>query len=271
MTFSHVIYIDEAGDEGFGKLGTGSGRGQSNWLLLGAIIVGGEHDSSLPQLKARILSRFPEKRTKDLHFRDLRHEQKVVVVQEIATEPIGVAIAFSHKVTLPGSQWAEPFKRPGYLYNYLTRWLLERVTTHCAEDAARRRIQGRIKVVFSRRGGTNYQAMKEYMYLMRGNREVVRPARSINWSVFDPEDIVVENHSKWSGLQIADATTSAFFNAVEANGYGNTEPRYAQTLSGNIIRRPTTGVIGCGLTVVPSMNRARLSEAQEAFFLSFNR
>lgn len=268
MTFSHVIYIDEAGDEGFGKLAGPNRGGQSNWLLLGAAIVGGEYDPQLPHLKNRILQRFPEKKTPDLHFRTLKHEQKVVVAQEIAQEPIGVCITFSHKVTIPGSPWAHTFKQPGYLYNYLTRWLLERVTAHCARDAKDRGIKGRIKVVFSRRGGTDYQAMRDYMLLMRNGREVIRPIRSIDWSVFHPNNIVVENHSKWAGLQIADATTSAFFAAVEPNGYGNHEPRYAAELAGNVICKK-----GCALNVgvspVPGLAQCRPTSAQRAFFEGF--
>lgn len=268
MTFSHVIYIDEAGDEGFGKLAGANRGGQSNWLLLGAAIVGGEYDHNLPSLRDRVMGRFPEKRTRDLHFRGLKHEQKVVVAQEIAREPIGICITFSHKITLPGSRWANTFKQPGYLYNYLTRWLLERVTAHCALDARLQGINGRIKVVFSRRGGTDYQAMRDYMLLMRDGREVVQPVRSIDWSVFHPDDIVVENHSKWAGLQIADATTSAFFAAVEPNGYGNHEPRYAAELAGNVIRRNGHG-LNVGVSPVPSLMACRPSDAQRAFFQGF--
>ena len=41
--------------------------------------------------------------------------------------------------------------------------------------------------------------------------------------MFDPSNIVVENHSKRAGLQIADAVTSAYFLAVEPNYYGTTQ------------------------------------------------
>jgi hypothetical protein len=59
---------------------------------------------------------------------------------------------------------------------------------------------------------------------MRDKKEVVRPVRSILWDVLDIDDIAVENHRKWAGLQIADCVTSAFFAAVEPNAYGNCEP-----------------------------------------------
>jgi len=42
----YTAYIDEAGDEGFGKLAAGPIGGQSQWLLLGACLVSRENDLS---------------------------------------------------------------------------------------------------------------------------------------------------------------------------------------------------------------------------------
>jgi len=44
----YYVYIDEAGDEGIGKLKQTDNRGQSRWLMLGAIIVTKENDRKLP-------------------------------------------------------------------------------------------------------------------------------------------------------------------------------------------------------------------------------
>lgn len=267
--FTHVAYIDEAGDEGFGKLRGKTGHGQSQWLLLGAAIVRSTNDKQLPTWRNNILDRFPLSQTSDLHFRNLKHEQKIVVCQEITKLPIRVCIVFSKKKTIPGSKWVDQFKRPGYLYNYLTRWLLERISTFCVIDSNKQDIDyTRIKVVFSRRGGTNYQAMKEYMILMRDGREIIRPSRSIDWNSFDPADIVVENHSKWAGLQFADSTTSAHFAAVEPNIYQNTEPRYAEILRPNILRINGKG-LNAGITPVPHLQGCEPNEEQFKFFEYF--
>ena len=268
MTYTHIAYVDEAGDEGFGKLRNPDRGGQSQWLLLGAVIVRAHSDPLLPRWRDEILYRFSASKIKDLHFRNLKHDQKVVVCQELATKEIFYCITLSNKATLPGSKWAELFKRPGHLYNYLTRWLLERTTTFCATDAIDQRIRPRLKVVFSRRGGTNYQAMHDYMTLMRDDREKIRPVRSINWNAFSPDDIVVENHSKWAGLQIADAVTSSVFNAVEPNIYGNTERRYA-----DLIRSKAIAVNGytlnCGITPVPSLTQCNATGDALTFLRSF--
>lgn len=268
MRYAHVAYIDEAGDEGFGKLRQEKRGGQSQWLILGAVVVRGTDDLLLPSWRDEIFARFPNTKQRDLHFRNLRHEQKVVVAQELASRPIRTCLTFSNKETIPGSRWAETFKRPGYLYNYLTRWLLERVTTFCRYDANKQGLKGRLKVIFSRRGGTNYQAMHDYMVLMRDGREKFPPVRSIDWSVFSPDDIIVENHSKWAGLQLADAVTSAFFSAVEPNMYGNFETRYADILRPTVICREGK-TLNAGITPVPSLEACRASDAQLAFFRSF--
>jgi len=180
--------------------------------------------------------------------------------------PIGAAITFSHKVTISNSRYEDIFKKKGFLYNYLLRWLLERVTVAC-RDAARSEPCA-LKIVFSRRGGTDYQTMKEYLELMRDGREKIRPARNILWNVLDIDLIAVENHTKWAGLQIADCITSAFFNAVEPNIYGNYETGYALALRPNLIKR--NGIaIGRGVTPVPSLGHCALDDAQKAFFESF--
>jgi hypothetical protein len=200
----------------------------------------------------------------------LSHEQKVVVCQELSARELYACLTLSNKATIPGSPWEEQFKKPGYLYNYLTRWLLERVTTFCATDAAANQIENpRLKVVFSRRHNTNYQAMKEYMELMRDGRERIRPVRSIDWRVFDPSDIVVENHALWAGLQLADVVTSAFFNAVDPNRYGNVEQRCAAILRRNVITAPNGVALNSGVTPVPSLTGCRAEGEALAFLQTF--
>jgi Protein of unknown function (DUF3800) len=259
-----TVYIDEAGDEGFGKLAAGPTGGQSRWLILGACIVSRENDLKLPTWRDQILARFPNSRKRDLHFRDLKHDQKTVVSQEIAKLPIGACLTLSHKVTIAGSRFEEAFKKKGYLYNYMIRWLLERVTAACAKKDP----NCSIKIVFSRRGGTDYKTMKEYLELMRDGKEVMPPTRSINWNVLDVNSIAVENHSKWAGLQIADCITSAFFAAVEPNKYGNYEQSYALLLKDRLLKAKGS-FLDCGLTPVPSLKKCAPNDTQIRFFDNF--
>ena len=261
-----IAYIDEAGDEGFGKLKTADGNGgQSRWLLIGACLVGAEDDHKLPALRDAILKRLPGNR-RDLHFRDLNHDQRVFVAQEIGKMPVGAAVTFSHKATLPGSKWEPVFRQKGYLYNYLVRWLLERLTLECCPLPGEG--TNTLRLVFSRRGGTDYATMRDYLILMRDGRELMQPVRSIRWEVLDVNNIAVEAHKKWAGLQIADCITSAFFQAVETNPYGNVETRYAEELRPRLIRRGANAV-NHGVTPVPSLYAAKCSDETYRWFSSF--
>lgn len=258
-----TVYIDEAGDEGFGKLAAGPVGGQSRWLALGACVVTRENDLKLPTWRDAILARFPRRQTRDLHFRNLKHDQKIVVCQEMAKLPIGICVTLSHKVTIPGGRYEKTFKQSGYLYNYLIRWLLERISRACFQKSSPENCK--IRIVFSRRGGTNYQGMIDYFKLMRDGNEVMRPARRIVWDTIDFADIFVENHSKWAGLQFADCATSAYFNAVEPNFYGNYEPSYANILTPRLLKENGTA-LNAGLTIVPSRAAGMLDQSQAEFF-----
>jgi hypothetical protein len=262
----YTAYIDEAGDEGLGKLTGPGSEGQSRWLCLGACIVTRENDLKLPGWRDGIIAKFPKKKTRDLHFRDLKHEQKVVVCQEMSKLPIGVCVTLSHKVTIPGSPWESTFKKKGYLYNYLLRWLLERITEVC------RRIGGQgasLSIIFFRRANTDYRTMKEYFNLMKDGREFMPQYRRIDWTLIDIENISVENHSKWAGLQIADCATSAFFLAVEPNTYGNYEHTYAKLLRDRLIKSLGGHFLDCGITPVPSWAKCQANAHQEEFFRFF--
>jgi len=259
-----VAYIDEAGDDGFSMLASGQPTGQSQWLILGAYLVTAENDRLLPQWRNAILAKFPRRQSSELHFNELKHEQKVAVSSAIAELPGHIALTISNKATLPGSRYERIFSQKGYLYNYLVRWLLERLTAHCRRLAG---VNSRcsLRVVFSKRKGMNYQAMREYLILMRDGRELMPPVRSIDWTVLNIDAVEVENHSKRAGLQLADCATSAFFAGLEPNGYGFNEPRYGVSLRSKLLRQ-NGEALNCGLTPVPNIAASRPNADQQAFF-----
>jgi len=263
-----TAYIDEAGDEGITKLQdkkNGEPGGQSRWLVLGGILVSSETDKTLPRIRDEIVALFPKKKSRDLHFRELKHEQKVVAVDALSEKRIGVCGICSCKETLlDGGKFEKLFQQKGHLYNYLTRFLLERLTTAVANQGKRAGVQAKLNVVFSRRMNTDYHAMREYLMLMRDGKEKQQPVRSINWSVFSPDDIWVENHSKWAGLQIADVATSSIFNALEPNFYGKYEPRYALTLAKRFLHSRKS-VLDCGMTLIPKLASCPLDKEQREF------
>ena len=247
-------YIDEAGDEGFGKLKTGRCGGQSRWFALGAILVSDHNDRYLPQWRDEAVEIFEHKR-RDLHFNKLKHEQKVALCRLLSEKSFGISVICSDKIEitrLRGDLY-EKYKEKGHLYNYLTRFLLERLTTACAYKAKLNGTQAQLEVTFSRRAGTDYSVMRDYLFLMRDGKEKLPPVRSIDWSVLNPEDIKVENHSKRAGLQLADVVTSATYAGLEPNLYGDVETRYARSLARRFLKE--NGLLSnCGVTVVPKQS-----------------
>lgn len=271
MSTEYVAYIDEAKDEGFGKLGQGTSTGQSSWLALGAAIVSRDNDSKLPTWRNEVMALFPRKQNPDLHFRKLNHDQRVAVCKYLSEKPIGISVVASNKATILSSHSRDVFKRKGYLYNYLVRFLLERVTAECARTKTRRGVEGvTLKVVFSRRGGTNYYSMRDYLCLLRDGKERVAPVRSIDWTVLDPENIDVQNHSNRAGLQIADIITSATSSALEPNAFGNSEPRYALELAPRFCRL-NSRIANRGLTILPRPADNPLTEDQKTFLQDLER
>lgn len=252
MLDEYFVYIDEAGDEGFGKLRSASSNGQSKWLMLGCIVVSKENDGKLPKWRNSILECFPHKRRRDLHFHKLKHEQKVATCRMMADFPFGACVVCSDKQSLLDldAKLLSVYKQKGHLYNYLVRYLLERVTEKCALKSKRAGRLCKVHVTFSKRGGTDYQVMRDYLFFMRDGREKLPPVRSINWDVLNPEDVRVEDHSQRAGLQLADVVTSATYSGLETNLYGDCEPRYAKLLKARFL--VTSGKIeNSGITIMP--------------------
>lgn len=247
------MYIDEAGDEGFGKLLAEPTSAQSQWLMIGGIVVSKENDRLLPKWRDEIMEKFPHKRRRDLHFQKLKHEQKVAACRLLSDKRFGACVVCSDKITIPklSERLLSVYKQKGHLYNYLVRFLLERVTESCAARSRKNGNLCKLNVTFSKRAGTDYEVMRDYLFLMRDGKEKLSPLRSIDWAVLNPEDVKVEDHSNRAGLQLADVITSATYCALEPNLYGDTETRYAEFFKGRYLKR-AQNLVGHGLTIIPS-------------------
>lgn len=250
-TSKFFAYIDEAGDEGFGKLKVGRCGGQSRWFALGAIIVSDQNDRCLPQWRDEAVAIFEHKK-RDLHFNKMKHEQKVALCRLFENRQFGACVICSDKVEITKLQplLYEKYKEKGHLYNYLTRFLLERLTAACKRKADKLGTKAQLEVTFSRRAGTDYTVMRDYLFLMRDGKEKLPPVRSIDWSVLNPEDIKVENHSKRAGLQLADVVTSATYAGLEPNLYGDVETKYTRLFSRRFLKE-NNAISNCGVTIVP--------------------
>ncbi len=230
MTASFVAYIDESGDEGFKFLP--DERGSSRWFVLSALVVRKENDLRIVELarQARELLKKPPKAV--LHFRELKHEQRVPLARLIGSAPVRTVSVLVHK---PSIESPEVFQQQAYaLYRYATRLLVERVSWLCRDNRRTGHGDGRVELVFSNRSAMSYDALRDYLCHLRdgsGERDV-----RVDWAVVDPARIRAVNHEQLAGLQLADAAASGVFYAVHRNPYGETEDRYLRLLRQTIYR-----------------------------------
>lgn len=269
---SFNVYIDEAGDDGikpdrFRSPGT---SGSSHWLAIGAAIIRASRDTEMVSNRDAIIDVFKRKKKKrEIHFRELGHEQKLFACQAISEMPIRASVVMSNKTTIPSHPRKDLFSDKNTLYWYLTKYLVERIS-HCCAQLRPKVSEGNgcAKIIFSKRGNMNYRDFQDYLHKIKIGNTKYPEQNNINWNIVDIDAIEALDHSKRAGLQIADCITSAFFTAVEPNFYGMTERRYADQLK-RIVYNRNGRYIGHGLKYVPSLDKMELNKAQEDFLMRY--
>ena len=99
MSERYVIYIDEAGDDGLGKLRTDR-SGQSRWFCVGALIIKAENDPLSVRWRDSIVSEFTNFQGRDLHFKNLNHDKRRFACSVLGSKPCRFGVAMSNKRTL---------------------------------------------------------------------------------------------------------------------------------------------------------------------------
>lgn len=176
MAHSYIAYIDESGDDGFGRYRIpGQTGGASTWLTLSATVCRMSRDLEMVEWRNEIRSKLGRKaENRPLHFKDMNHGQRTMASQVLATKALrGICVA-AHKPSLQVEIYAEK-NQP---YFYLCRYLIERISWLCRDL---RRIvpegDGRVKIIFSRRGGLSYEAFRAYLLKLKNFDD---PAVQIN-------------------------------------------------------------------------------------------
>lgn len=229
MTPSYRVYIDESGDEGFTFLP--NEQGSSRWLVLSALVIRKENDSLTVELakQARDLLKKPPKHP--LHFRELKHEQRVPLARLIGQAQARSVSVLIHKPTITEP---ENFQQKKYsLYRYACRLLLERVSWLCRDHHKTGQGNGRAELIFSNRSAMSYDDLRNYLTQLK--TDVTKDVR-IDWNVIDPNLVCAINHGQLAGLQLADAVATSVFYAVHKNQYGEVEERYLKLIAPIIFR-----------------------------------
>lgn len=226
MSKEFVVYIDESGDEGF-TFDKTTGN-SSSWFVLSGVITKKSEDLEVVKLidEARRLLGKPPK--KPLHFRDLKHEQKIPFLNLISKANLSIINILIHK---PSLRSPETFKEKYRLYFYSVRFLLERVSWYCRDSNPSNR-NCEAEIIFSNRSGMSYSELRDYIDLLKTTNN-----NKIHWPAISSDAITSYSAGKRMGLQIADATATSFFKAIEPSNYGYTETKYVSILKPTVYNR----------------------------------
>jgi hypothetical protein len=250
MASSFLVYIDESGDEGFQF-----GGGSSQWFVLSAVITRRATDLDTVKLVDHTRTHLAKPPRKPLHFKDLKHEQRLPYISRIASAELKTVSVLVHK---PSLLEPEKFQERYRLYFYTTRYLLERVSWYC-RDHTRHADEGdgSAEIVFSNRSGMSYPELCEDLRQLHHDSGLFDA--NVDWNVIRENQVTSLSPGKRMGLQIADAVAGSFFHGVEESQYGFLEPRYAQMLK-PVVYRGRAGWLGYGLKFWPREANALLQE-----------
>ena len=268
----YVVYIDESGCDGLKRLKPHP-NGSSEWFVLSATLVRLENDVRMLPWVRSILTEIGQPKCRDLHFKKLNYRKKKSVVEQIVNLPIRNFVVLSHKPNMVG--YNNPRindSNPNWFYWWLTRCLLERVTDFCTlRNKKDGTPGGKLRTVFSRRGGMNYSDFQSYLEWLRLQSHSTGPyldTREINWEVMDLEEIYAFDHPNRAGLQIADCIAGAFWKGVERNSKGECFPEFATTLKSRMFNKKSV-YLGHGVKPMPNINKMGLKENQLTLFRNY--
>jgi hypothetical protein len=274
MPVTFVVYIDESGDTGLDLIKKPDDpKGATEWLVLSAFLVRGANDPKMVTWTQDIQSEFTSTRP-DLHFNKLLPFKKTLVCSALAKKQAKCFVVMSNKKNI------ENYKNPrldadnkAWIYWFLTRLLLERVTAFCAQLVPEeRKGQDKLRIIFSRRGDLTYRHFTDYlrkMYYDQGDQ--VLGYKELDWSVIDFDEIYAHDHGDRAGLQLADVVAGAFFQAVEINrgAQAECEPSYAKLLKPLMHHNGNRWYLGFGVKPLPMLPEMNLTEPQKQLFNSY--
>lgn len=261
----YVAYIDESGDPSVKAIKPGG----SAWFILSCVLAQESNVPALGNTHARILSQFRNCQTSHLHFHKLIHAKKVISCSEIAKTPCRAFVTISNKKNLLGYRNPNLPPNKDWLYWWMTRLLLERVTDYCFRHANKNGItEPTIRIVLSRRGGNDYDEFKKYLATLSFQSKVgglYIDTGDLAWPVYDPNEIHIIDAKENVGLQLADTISGAFFNGLETSTSQH-DTRYVNILKPVLATSANNRQFGYGIKTMPALDKISLCPKQKSVF-----
>lgn len=245
---SFRAYIDESGDEGFKFRKTFDEEASSDWFVLAAFVTRNKTDLETVKIIDQVRQEFKLHPRKHIHWKKLKHSKKVKYAQIIAGLQARLIAVCVHK---PSLLEPEKFQDRYRLYFYAVRYLIERISWLARDrhNPAKWGGDGIVELFFSNRQGMSYDEMRNYLRLLEKQKQMGKDIR-IEFDQIPIDMLKTRTPGRSMGLQLADATAGAFFNAIERDKFGNTEPRYFKTMLPILYRRENI-CRGYGFKIVP--------------------
>jgi len=271
MTISFVAYIDESGDPGINRIHPQDINGSSEWLILSCFLVRQEREAKVLSWVKEIVSQFHVSNSPHIHFSDLIPAKKKIACSTLAKKPCALFVVMSNKKNI--KQYTNQKlsgKNKNWLYWWMMRLLLERVTDFCERHTPEDRIgQNKLRIIFSRRGGMIYKDFADYLlklYWQSTADMLYIDQGDLRWSVIDFEEIYAQDHKSLAGLQLADVVAGSFYDAVEQKSKRGCTSEYAALLEPRIAADSKGEKFGYGVFTRPDVWAMNLTEEQKPIF-----
>lgn len=270
-SYSYTLYIDEAGDDHLTRVKPVDAVGGSDWLIISGILVRAAKEPDCDEWLSEIRSRIGSTQGRSLHFAKLSNTKQVAAAKCLGELPLRIFLLCSHKQNMRGhknERAARVSQTKDFFYNYCCRLLLERATEYCAARGVKDPGNGKMKVVFSKKGGLSYGQMKAYwrkLYHQGVGRSEHLQKRRIDFDVLDINLADDKPFYTTPGLQLADIAASAAYQTLSQHSKNYPSEAAFKLLHRAAAIRNTPA--DCGVALQPQdILASTLTPAQIRFF-----
>jgi hypothetical protein len=273
----YIAYIDESGDIGLRTVIPLDAKGASEWLIISAVVIRAENETHVAKWLRAMREEAKSIQSEDLHFKTLSDRQRQIICGSLAECDVRLFVVISNKQNMRGHRNERAEKRgrsKHYLYWWLCRLLLERVTEFCEGKNRSANTPGRqLRVELSRRADLNYRYFSNYLaklWIQDGTEGLFLNKSNPRWSVFDPKEVYAYDHRSRAGLQLADVVASAFYRAVNRDAETSPTADFAKLLKPRIWAGRSGKHFDTGIKVLPFPLRiAHLDDEQKEVFRAY--
>lgn len=240
--YEFIAFIDESGDPSIKRVRPIDVKGGTEWFVLSAVLISRQNELLVDDWLQETAKRIGDPGTKILKFTNRSPDQRLVICKHMAELPIRVFTVASNKRNMRRyrNKRAEKMDSKQWFYNWIVRILIERITDYCWRRAVRHNLKRRhVKFIFSHSGGHSYSQTRAYQYYLGHQakahstvlKRYVPIADVMDWNLVEEFP-----HYKLAGLQYADISAGAFYQAADKLDTGPCDPRYALALKDRVAR-----------------------------------